>query len=161
MEYHCHISSKYLVFQMKNLAFHSKYLIFLSKTLDFDRNTKYFKSEVLKYQVFHILNWKYQVFPVKDLAFQKRCEIPDFQWILCVSSSICGIRLSHIFEIPSISNEKLSISIEILSISIKNLEFRSKYQVFRIRNVEILGFSHFEFAILGISSEIPGISKKV
>ena len=161
MEYHCHISSKYLVFQMQNLAFHSKYLIFLSKTLDFDRNTKYFKSEVLKYQVFHILNWKYQVFPVKDLAFQKRCEIPDFQWILCVSSSICGIRLSHIFEIPSISNEKLSISIEILSISIKNLEFRSKYQVFRIRNVEILGFSHFEFEILGISSEIPGISKKV
>ena len=33
------------------------------------------------------------------------------------------IRLSHIFEIPSISNEKPSISIEIPSISIKNLGF--------------------------------------
>ena len=49
MEYHCHIPSKYLIFQMKNLAFHSKYLIFLLKTLDFDRNIKYFKSEVSKY----------------------------------------------------------------------------------------------------------------
>ena len=38
-----------------------------------------------------------------------------------------GIRLSHILEIPSISNEKPSISIEIPSISIKNLGFRSKY----------------------------------
>ena len=70
-----------------------------------------------------------------------------------------GIRLSHIFEITTISNEKPSISIEIPSISIKNLGFRSKYQVFRIRNFEILGFSHLEFEILGISSEIPSISK--
>ena len=38
-----------------------------------------------------------------------------------------GIRLSHIFDIPCISNEKPSISIEIPSIWIKNLEFRSKY----------------------------------
>ena len=38
-----------------------------------------------------------------------------------------GIRLSHIFEIPSISNEKPSISMEIPSILIKNLGFRSKY----------------------------------
>ena len=42
-----------------------------------------------------------------------------------------GIRLSHIFEIPSISNEKPSISIEILFrntiISIKSHGFRSKY----------------------------------
>ena len=37
------------------------------------------------------------------------------------------IRMSHIFKIPSISNEKPSISIEIPSISIKNLGFRSKY----------------------------------
>ena len=36
-------------------------------------------------------------------------------------------QLSHIFEIPSISNEKPSISIEIPSISIKNLEFQSKF----------------------------------
>ena len=34
-----------------------------------------------------------------------------------------GIRLSHIFDIPSISNEKPSISMEIPSISIKNLGF--------------------------------------
>ena len=65
-----------------------------------------------------------------------------------------GIRLSHIFEIPSISNEKPSISIEIAIISIKNLRFRSKYQVFRIRNFEILGFSHLEFEILRNLSEI-------
>ena len=37
---------------------------------------------------------------------------------------------SHIFEIPSISNEKLCISIEIPSILIENLGFRSKYKVF-------------------------------
>ena len=60
--------------------------------------------------------------------------------------ALYGIRLSHIFEISSISNEKSSISIEIL-------------KVFRIRNFEILGFSHFEFEILRTSSEIPCISK--
>ena len=38
-----------------------------------------------------------------------------------------GIRLSHIFKIPSISNEKPGISIKIPSISIKNLGFQSKY----------------------------------
>ena len=38
-----------------------------------------------------------------------------------------GIRLSHIFEIPNISNKKLSISTKIPSISIENLGFRSKY----------------------------------
>ena len=42
-------------------------------------------------------------------------------------SNIYGIRLSHIFEIPSISNEKPSISTEIPSISIENLGFRLKY----------------------------------
>ena len=72
-----------------------------------------------------------------------------------------GIRLSHIFGLPSISSEKPSISIEMPSISIENLGFRSKYWVFRFRNFEILGFSHLEFEILGISSEIPSISKKV
>ena len=69
--------------------------------------------------------------------------------------------MSHIFEIPSISNEKPSVSIEIPSIWIENLGFRSKYEVFRFRNFEILGFSHLEFEILGISSEILSVSKKV
>ena len=63
-----------------------------------------------------------------------------------------GIRLSHICEITSISNEKPSISIKIPSIS--------KYQVFRIRNFEILGFPYLEFEILGISSKIATISKR-
>ena len=57
------------------------------------------------------------------------------------------MRLSHIFKIPSISNEKPSISIEILGIS--NQKFRNTR------------FSHLEFEILGISSEIPSISNKV
>ena len=52
------------------------------------------------------------------------------------------MRLSYNFEIPSISNEKPSISMEVPSISIENLGFRSKYQVFRVRNFKILGFSH-------------------
>ena len=37
------------------------------------------------------------------------------------------MRLSYIFEIPSISNEKPSISIEIPSILIENHGCRSKY----------------------------------
>ena len=65
--------------------------------------------------------------------------------------------MSHIFEISSISNEKPSILIEIPSISIENLRFRSKYKVFRIRNFEILSFSHLEFEILGINISIKGI----
>ena len=36
----------------KNLGFQ-----FRRKTLDFDRNTRYFKSNILKYSVFHILNF--------------------------------------------------------------------------------------------------------
>ena len=56
---------------------------------------------------------------------------------------------SHIFGIPSISNEKPGISIEIpSSISIENLGFRLEHYVFRIKNFEILGFSHLEFDIL-------------
>ena len=51
----------------------------------------------------------------------------------------------HIFEKPSVSNEKPSISIEISSIW--------------IRNFEILGFSHLEFDIVSVSIEIPSISK--
>ena len=49
------------------------------------------------------------------------------------NTRITGIRLSHIFEIPSIPNEKPSIPIE------------------------KLGFSYLEFEILGISSKIPSI----
>ena len=63
------------------------------------------------------------------------------------------MRLSHIFEIPSISNEKPSISIKLPSILFKIL----LYLVFRIRNFEILGFSHLEFEILG--AKIPSILK--
>ena len=205
MEYDCHIFSKYLVFQMKNLVFQSKYL---------DRNTRYFESKISKYQVCNTLNLKYQVFRAKYLLFPNRCGIPGFQWILCMSSSMsfmyyidmftissncsynfCScypdissncmrgytlqqfvtyflqfelyrIRFSHTLEIlgipnekPSISNEKPSILNERPSISIKSLLFRSKYQVIRIRNFEILGFPHLEFEMLGISSEIPSISK--
>ena len=64
MEYDCHIFLKYLVFQRKNLG--SRF-----KTLDFDRNSRYFESEILKYQVFHTLNSKYQVFRAKYLVFRK------------------------------------------------------------------------------------------
>ena len=67
--------------------------------------------------------------------------------------------LSLIIKAPGISNEKHSISIEIPSISIENLGFWSKYQVFRVNNFEILGFSHREFEVIRISSEIPSTSK--
>ena len=60
------------------------------------------------------------------------------------SSEYYGMWLSHIFKIPNISNEKPSISIKIPSSSIENLR---------------LGFSPLEFEILGISSEIPNISR--
>ena len=41
----------------------------------------------------------------------------------------------------------------------KTLDFDRKTQVFQTRKSEMLGFSQIEFEILGISSEIPGISK--
>ena len=89
--------------------------------------------------------------------------ISPFAWKVVDLSKILralyGIRMSHIFEIPSISNKKPSISIEIPSVSIENLSFRMKYQVFRFRNFQILGFPHPEFEILDISSEILSISK--
>ena len=47
--------------------------------------------------------------------------------MVCFRGSYYGIRLSHIFEIPSISNEKPSISIKVPSILIENFGFRSKY----------------------------------
>ena len=68
--------------------------------------------------------------------------------ILRLKKDMCyGIRLSHIFEISSISIENLWISIETLGISIQNFE--------------ILGFSHFEFEMLGIWNfdEIAGTEK--
>ena len=67
-------------------------------------------------------------------------------------ADLYGMQLSHVFEIPAISNETPSFSIEILIISTKN-----KW-VFRIRNFEILGFT-LEFEILGVLSEIPSILK--
>ena len=82
MEYDYHIFSKYLIFQTKNLAFQSKYLVFRSKTLDFDRNTRYFESEILKY-----------------LVLRKSCEIPDFQWIICMSSSIGFRNTNYLWQI--------------------------------------------------------------
>ena len=79
-----------------------------------------------------------------------------------------GIQMLHISEIPSISNKKRitsnkkpSISIKIPNILIERLGFQLKYQVFRIKNFKILGFSRLEFEILGILSETPNISKKV
>ena len=59
----------------------------------YDRGCRYFELEILKYYAFHTLNLKYSVFRMKYLMFQKRCEIPGFLWILCMSSSI-GIRVS-------------------------------------------------------------------
>ena len=41
--------------------------------------------------------------------------------LLAINDHFYGMRLSNIFEIPSISNENPSISIEIPSYSIKNL----------------------------------------
>ena len=64
-----------------------------------------------------------------------------------------GIGLSHIFEIPNISNEKLMISNEKPSISIKNLGFRWKNLVFQIKKFEILGSQYSEFEILGIRTK--------
>ena len=46
------------------------------------------------------------------------------------------MRLSHIFEIPSISNEKLRISNKKPSISVGNLGFQSKEPVFQIKNLK-------------------------
>ena len=58
--------------------------------------------------------------PKSNKCKKTRCLINS------TGQGIYGIRLSHIFEIPSSSNEKPSISIEILCISIKNFGFRSK-----------------------------------
>ena len=65
--------------------------------------------------------------------------------MISINTKICLIRLSYIFEIPNISNEKPSISIQIPSISIEDLVFWSKYLVIRIKNFEILGFSQLGF----------------
>ena len=64
--------------EVYGMRFQWKYLVFRSKTLDLDRNTRYIESEIPKYQVFHTLNLKYQIFWAKYLVFQKRCEIPGF-----------------------------------------------------------------------------------
>ena len=54
---------------------------------------RYFESDILKYQVLCILNLKYQVFRMKYLVFQKNCEIPGFQWTLCMFPSISFLSL--------------------------------------------------------------------
>ena len=46
--------------------------------------------------------------------------------MVCFRVRYYGIRLLHIFEIPSISNEKPRISIKIPSISSEKLRFQSK-----------------------------------
>ena len=51
---------------------------------------------------------------------------------LCVEH-MNGIQLSHIFEIPTISNEEPSISNEEPSISNENLVFRSKNSLRQIK----------------------------
>ena len=48
-----------------------KYLVFQMKHQCFDRKTRYLKSKILKYQVLHTLNLKYQVFRAKYLVFRK------------------------------------------------------------------------------------------
>ena len=65
-----------------------------------------------------------------------------------------GMRLSHIFEIPSISNKKPSFRLEIS-------DFDRTTRYFKSRFFEILGFFHIGFELFGISSEILSNSKKV
>ena len=59
-----------------------------------------------------------------DNSHDRKGEGGDYSDVL---GDFYRIELSHIFEIPSISNEKPSILIEISSISIEHLLFRSKY----------------------------------
>ena len=118
MKYDCHIFSIFSIcfFEIPSISNEKpsisiEILGILIENLDFDRNSRYFEPEILKDQVFHTLNLKYQVFRAKYQVFQiqgvKNLVFQDF-----------------LFEIPS-------ISIEILG-------FPSKYFVFRLN---ILGFS--------------------
>ena len=167
---------------MKNLVFQSKYLVF--------RNTRYFESEISKYQVFHTLNLKYWVFRAKYLLFQKRCEIPGFQWIVCISSSIgfhiiIRILINRfvsqlqsnylqqkqsrdiiIFSVPAIQLkfqvfEILGISLEIPSISNSRCE-KPSISKFLIRNTQYFDRNpRFSIEILSISIEILGFSFEI
>lgn len=67
--------------------------------------------------------------------------------------------MPDIFEMLNISIENHSICNEQPSTYIENLGLRSKNPVFQIKTFEILGFSHNELEILGILSEMLGISK--
>ena len=67
MEYDCHIFSKYLVFQMKNLVLQSKYLVFRLKTLDFDRNTRNFESE--NFEILGFSHLEFDIFRAKYPVF--------------------------------------------------------------------------------------------
>ena len=152
MEYNCHIFSKYLVFQMKDLVFQSKYLVFRLETLDLDRSTRYFESEISKYQVFHTLNSKYQVFRAKGLVFKKGVKSPVISgFYVCPLASAIQSKF-QVFKI-------LGISLEISSFLNSRCE-RPSISKFLIQNprfsIKILGIL---IEILGFSFEILGISK--
>ena len=88
MKYDCHIFSKYRVFQMKSIVFQSKYLVFRSKTLDFGRNTRYFESEISKYQVFQNLNLKCLKFGRNTWYFKKGVKSRVFSgFYVCLLAS--------------------------------------------------------------------------
>ena len=93
------------------------------------------------------------------MLFEKLLRCRNWNSAVFLGPLSYGIILSHIFKMRSISNEKPSISIKIISVSIENFGFRWKYLEFSTRNLKILSFSHLEFEILSISSEIPNISK--
>ena len=63
-----------------------------------------------------------------------------------------GRLMSNVFQKPNISNKKPSILIA-------NPGFDKKTPVFQIKKIEILGFSHIEFEIIGILSEMASIQK--
>ena len=107
-----------------------------------DRNTRFLESKISKYQVFHTLNLKYQVFRAKYPVFQK-----------LGTSTKKPVHLEYDCHIFS---KYLVFQMKNLVFHSKHLVFRSKtleYQVFQIKNFKILGFSHLKFEIIGISSE--------
>ena len=82
MEYDCHIFSKYLVFQTKNLAFHSKKICISIKNLGF--RSKYL---VFRIRNFKILGFSHLVFEIIGILLEMvQMEIPgflvDFMYVL-------------------------------------------------------------------------------
>ena len=74
---------------------------------------------------------------VNNSGFHRKTSIPTY-----------GIRLSHIFEIPSIPVEKASISVEILGVKIQ------------IQEVKNLVYRNFSFEMPSTSIEIQGFRSK-